>query len=274
MNGAERIAKRFARLRQEKRAGLIPFLMGGDPDFETGHSCLEAVRVNGADLMEIGMPFSDPMADGPIIQAAALRALNQGANRRATLHSVLEHCAALRQKDEDMPLILMGYANPIHRYGLDRFSVDARQSGADGLIVVDMPPGESDELNEAARNAGLALIRLVTPVTPPERLDAILDQSEGFIYYVSVTGVTGTSRPDPEDIRSHFEDIRQKTDLPIAAGFGIRTPEDVKAFAEFADAVVVGSALVETVAAIAQGKAKSEDLSKQVKSLSCALLGQ
>jgi tryptophan synthase alpha chain len=239
-----RIERRFAELREEDRAGLITFLCAGDPDPETFRAILSGLPAAGADLLEIGMPFSDPMADGPSIQAGSLRALAAG----MTLPGVLDLVRGFRQADETTPLVLMGYYNPIYTYGPERFLDDAKAAGVDGLILVDLPPEEDDELCLPALDKGLAFIRLATPTTDERRLPKVLSNTSGFIYYVSITGITGVGRPIVELVGQAVARLRRHTDLPVAVGFGIRTPEQAAEVARVADAAVVGSALVELMA--------------------------
>jgi tryptophan synthase alpha chain len=238
-----RIDARFAALAGESRAGLITFLTAGDPDYDTSLSIVRALPKAGADLIELGMPFSDPMADGPAIQASSLRALHAGHDTKRTLDLV----RAFRKDDSDTPLVLMGYYNPIYVYGVDRFLVDAKAAGVDGLIVVDLPPEEDKELCLPALKAGLAFIRLATPTTDDKRLPAVLRNTSGFVYYVSITGITGAAAPETVKVAAAVSRIKRHTKLPIAVGFGVRTAEHARAIAEGADAVVVGSALVEAV---------------------------
>jgi tryptophan synthase alpha chain len=239
-----RIERRFAELKEEGRAGLITFLSAGDPDRETFGAILSGLPAAGADLIEIGMPFSDPMADGPSIQAGSLRALKAG----MTLPGVLDLVRRFRRADETTPLVLMGYYNPIYTYGPERFLDDAKAAGVDGLILVDLPPEEDDELCLPARGKGLAFIRLATPTTDERRLPKVLSNTSGFIYYVSITGITGVGRPVVELVGQAVARLRRHTDLPVAVGFGIRTPEQAAEVARVADAAVVGSALVELIA--------------------------
>ena len=239
-----RIERRFAELRSAGRAGLVTFLTAGDPDAPTTARLLAGLPAAGADLIELGMPFSDPMADGPAIQAASLRALRAG----MTLPGVLELVRGFRAHDDHTPLILMGYFNPIWSYGPVRFLDDAKAAGVDGLIVVDLPPEEDDELCRPALAAGLNFIRLATPTTDEHRLPKVLTNTSGFLYYVSMTGITGVGRPVADLVGEAVRRIRRHTDLPVAVGFGIRTPEQAAEIARVADAAVVGSALVEVIA--------------------------
>ncbi|MCH8918721.1 MAG: tryptophan synthase subunit alpha [Proteobacteria bacterium] len=239
----DRIHERFTALRAEGRAGLVTFVTAGDPDFETSWDILAGLPEAGADLIEIGMPFSDPMADGPAIQASSLRALGSGQNMAKTIDLVRRFRAA----DATTPLLLMGYYNPIYRYGNQRFLDDAKSAGADGLIIVDLPPEEDSELCLPARASGLHFIRLATPTTDQARLAKVLTNASGFIYYVSITGITGTRSARPGDVNERIAALRAATDLPIAVGFGIKTPQQAAAIARIADAVVVGSALVERI---------------------------
>ncbi len=262
-----RIDKKFAELKQAGRKGLVTFITAGDPDAETSQTLMNNLAQSGADFIELGMPFTDPMADGPAIQMASNRALKSGACMKQTLAMV----RAFREKDSETPLILMGYFNPIYIYGTARFAADAAEAGVDGLIVVDLPPEEDSELNTPARNAGLAIIRLITPTTDETRLDTILNGASGFLYYVSITGVTGTASADTAQVEKHIAAIRTKTDLPIAIGFGIKTPDDAAIMGKIGDAVVVGSAIVDNIAAIPEGAKTIQDISTQVKVLSKAL---
>ena len=247
-----RIEGRFAALRQEGRAGLVTYFTCGDPDAATFQKLLDGLPAAGADLIEIGMPFSDPMADGPAIQAAGLRALKAGMN----LNGVLEAVRQFRRKDEATPIVLMGYYNPIYRYGVPRFVADAKSAGVDGLIIVDLPPEHDEELCLPARAAGIDFIRLATPTTDDKRLPKVLANTGGFIYYVSIAGITGTKSAAADSVTAAVARLKRHTDLPVAVGFGIRTPDQAAEVARAADAAVVGSALVERVAAAldAQGK--------------------
>ena len=235
-----RIDKRFSDLRREGRAALVSFTMAGDPDYDTSLALTKALPSAGADVIELGMPFTDPMADGPAIQAAGLRALKSGQRMTSTLALV----RAFRQQDDTTPIVLMGYYNPIYVYGVDRFLTDAKAAGVDGLIVVDLPPEEDEELCLPALKAGLNFIRLATPTTDDRRLSAVLNNTSGFVYYVSITGVTGSATPDAAKVAAAVARIKRHTDLPICVGFGVRTAAHARAIAEGADGVVVGSALV------------------------------
>lgn len=238
-----RIDTRFAALKKEGRAALVTFYMGGDPDPETSLKVIKALPKAGADLIEIGMAFTDPMADGPTIQAAGLRALSKGITLEKTLHLVSE----FRKDDHETPIIMMGYFNPIFIYGVEKFLADAKSSGVDGLIVVDCPPEEDDELCKPALKAGLNFIRLATPTTDEKRLPKVLQNTSGFVYYVSIAGITGAARPDPQKVAASVARIKSHTNLPVAVGFGVRTAADAAEIAKSADGVVVGSALVEAV---------------------------
>jgi tryptophan synthase alpha chain len=238
-----RIDKCFAALKAEGRAALVTFIMAGDPDYDTSLAIAKALPKAGADIIEIGMPFTDPMADGPAIQAAGLRALKSGQGMTRTLSLVREF-----RKDDDLtPVILMGYYNPIYIYGSERFLTDAKAAGVDGLIVVDLPPEEDEELCLPALKAGLNFIRLATPTTDDKRLPKVLTNTSGFVYYVSVTGVTGTAAPDTSKVTGAVARIKRHTRLPVAVGFGVKTAEQARAIAEGADGVVVGSALVDAM---------------------------
>ena len=238
-----RIERRFAALCAQGRAGLVTFVTAGDPDPQTSAAILTGLSQAGADLIELGMPFSDPMADGPAVQASSQRALKAG----QTLAKTLDMVRALRVEDDTTPIVLMGYFNPIYIYGVERFIADALAAAVDGLIIVDLPPEEDDELCLPALRAGLNFIRLATPTTDAKRLGAVLEHTSGFVYYVSITGITGMAAPDPDRVRAAVSRIKQHTPLPVAVGFGVRTAEDARRIATGADAVVIGSALVETV---------------------------
>ncbi len=238
-----RIAARFAALKEEGRPALVTFITAGDPDAETSLGLLRTLPGAGADVIELGIPFTDPMADGPAIQAAGLRALKGG----QTLAKTLAMVKVFRAEDDATPIVLMGYYNPIYVYGVDRFLADARAAGVDGLIIVDLPPEEDDELCLPALAAGIDFIRLATPTTDDRRLPTVLKHTAGFVYYVSITGITGSATPDADAVGRAVARIKGHTDLPVAVGFGVRTPEQAKAIAAGADGVVVGSALVEAV---------------------------
>lgn len=240
-----RIEQRFSDLKKQGRSALITFTTAGDPDYTTAVNILKGLPAAGADIIELGMPFSDPVADGPAIQAASIRALNGGMTVIRTLQMVRE----FRAQDQTTPIILMGYYNPVYIYGVDRFLPDALEAGVDGLIIVDLPPEEDIELAIPARKKGMGYIHLATPTSDVARLGQILENASGFLYYVSIAGITGTREPDPGPVKAAVEMIRSRTDLPVAVGFGIKTPENVRAFAEIADAVVVGSAIVNIIAA-------------------------
>lgn len=240
-----RIGQHFADLHHLGRASLVTFVTAGDPDYATSLAIVKALPKAGADIIELGMPFSDPMADGPSIQAASLRALNNGMN----LKKVLQMVRDFRNENDTTPIVLMGYYNPIYSYGVTQFVKDAQEAGVDGLIVVDLPPEEDEELCIPANQAGLNFIRLATPTTDEKRLPAVLNNTSGFIYYVSIAGITGTKTGQRTDIGQALHRIRQFSSLPIAVGFGIKTPLQAAKIAEIADAVVVGSALVEKIAA-------------------------
>jgi tryptophan synthase alpha chain len=249
-----RLEARFAKLKAENRAAFVAYLMAGDPDHETALEIAMGLPGAGVDVIELGMPFTDPMADGPAIQAAGQRSLAAG----GSLEKTLETARAIRETDAETPIVMMGYYNPIYQRGVARFLGDAKAAGVDGLIVVDLPPEEDAELCLPAREAGLHFIRLATPTTDDKRLPAVLANTSGFIYFVSVTGITGAAAANAETVAPHVARIRAKTDLPVCVGFGIRTPEAGAEMAKVADGVVVGSAIVSM---IAEGKAPSEVLS-------------
>jgi tryptophan synthase alpha chain len=248
-----RIDRRFAALKQEGRAALVTFTMAGDPDYDTSLALTKALPKAGADVIELGMPFTDPMADGPAIQAAGLRSLKAGQTMKKTLALV----KAFRQSDDDAtPIVLMGYYNPIYIYGVDRFLADAKTAGVDGLIVVDLPPEEDEELCLPALKAGLNFIRLATPTTDDKRLPDVLANTSGFVYYVSITGITGSATPDAGKVGAAVVRIKRHTKLPVAVGFGVKTAAHAKGIAEGADGVVVGSALVDALSGtLKDGKA-------------------
>ena len=244
-----RIDARFAELKREGRSAFVSFVMAGDPDPKTSLGIIKALPKAGADLIEIGMPFTDPMADGPSIQAAGLRALKAGMTLKKTLALVGE----FRKQDEATPLVLMGYYNPIYIYGVDKFLRDAKAAGVDGLIIVDLPAEEDEELCLPALKAGLNFIRLATPTTDDKRLPAVLANTSGFVYYVSITGITGAAAADSNVVAEAVARIKRHTDLPVCVGFGIRTPEAAQAIAERANGAVVGTALVDALRASLDG---------------------
>ena len=254
-----RLTARFAALAAERRAALVTFVTAGDPDIETSAKILAGLPAAGADVIELGMPFTDPMADGPAIQAAGLRALKAGMTLTKTLGVIRE----FRKTDDATPIILMGYFNPIYIYGVERFLVDAKAAGVDGLIVVDLPPEEDDELCLPALKAGIAFIRLATPTTDDKRLPKVLQNTSGFVYYVSITGITGSATPDFGVVAGAVGRIKQHTDLPVCVGFGVKTAEHARAIAEGADGVVVGSALVEAVRGSLDANNKATDKTVQ-----------
>jgi tryptophan synthase alpha chain len=244
MTKETRIDRRFAALKREGRKGLVTFVTAGDPDLETSRKILFGLPKAGADVIELGMPFSDPMADGPAIQASSLRALKSGQTMRKTLALVAE----FRKTDPDTPIVLMGYYNPIYVYPTEAFLTDAAAAGVDGLIVVDVPPEADDEVCLPAARHGLNFIRLAAPTTDAKRLPAVLSNTSGFLYYVSITGITGSAAPNVNAVHTQVALIRDRTKLPIAVGFGIKTPDQARDLSRVADAVVVGSALVGAVA--------------------------
>ncbi|WP_144185639.1 tryptophan synthase subunit alpha [Elioraea rosea] len=269
-----RIASRFASLRAEGRGALITFVEAFDPDRATSEALLAGMPGAGADLVEIGVPFTDPMADGPTVQRAGQRGLKAG----ATLAGTLEMVRGFRAKDNATPVVLMGYYNPIYSYGPERFAKDAAEAGVDGLIVVDLPPEEADELTVHTAPQRLELIRLVAPTTDEKRLPVVLSGSGGFVYYVSITGITGTRSATEEHLAEAIPRIRRATDLPIAIGFGVRTPEQAAAAARIADAAVVASALLDTLAGDLDeaGRARPgtvEKVLEQVRALASGVRG-
>lgn len=266
----DRIDRRFAALKAENRAGFVSYVMAGDPDAATALAILEGLPAAGADLIELGFPFSDPMAEGPTIQRASQRALAQ----KMTLNGTLDLVRAFRQGDQDTPLILMGYLNPLVNKGFETFAREAAQAGVDGLIVVDCPPEEADPLADALEAHGVSLIRLATPTTDDARLPAVVRRTSGFLYYVSVAGVTGVKSADAGDVAPAVARLRAASGLPVAVGFGIRTPEQAAAVARIADAAVVGSALVDEIESAARVNEnvtekvllKASELAKAVRS--------
>jgi tryptophan synthase alpha chain len=263
-----RIDRRFATLREEGRAALVTFTMAGDPDYGTSLAIAKALPKAGADVIELGMPFTDPMADGPAIQAAGVRALKGGQRMTKTLALVRE----FRKGDDATPIVLMGYYNPIYIYGVVRFLADAKAAGVDGLIVVDLPPEEDDELCLPTLKAGLNFIRLATPTTDDKRLPTVLNNTSGFVYYVSITGITGSAAPDAGKVSAAVARIKRHTKLPVAVGFGVKTAEQARAIASGAEGVVVGSALVDALRLSLDKNGKAgPDTVKAVTSLVSAL---
>jgi tryptophan synthase alpha chain len=253
MSAVTRIDARFKELANEGRAGLVTFITGGDPDYETSLAILKALPKAGADIIEIGVPFTDAMADGPPIQASSLRALAAGQSLKKTIAMVRE----FRVTDNTTPVVLMGYYNPVYIYGVEKFLKDAKEAGVDGLIVVDLPPEEDEELCLPAMKAGINFIRLATPTTDDKRLPAVLKNTSGFVYYVSIAGVSGAATPQTGNVIEAVARIKRHTSVPIAVGFGLKTPEHARAIAEGADAAVVGSALVEAVRTSLDDKARA-----------------
>jgi tryptophan synthase alpha chain len=262
----DRIDRRFAALAAEGRAAFIAYMVAGDPGLEISQAILEGLPAAGADLIEVGFPFSDPMAEGPSIQLGSQRALKAG----MTLQGTLDMVAAFRAKDQDTPIILMGYLNPVLNRGFDRFAADTAAAGVDGLIVVDCPPEESDPLADALDANGVALIRLATPTTDDKRLPAVMRRTSGFVYYVSVAGVTGVKEADAGAVAQPVQRLRAASGLPVAVGFGIRTPERAAEVARVADAAVVGSALVDEIAGALEA-GSNENVTERVLSKAAAL---
>ncbi len=255
-----RIDRRFAALRAEGRAAFVAFITAGDPDLDTSLELMKKLPGAGADIIELGMPFSDPMADGPAVQYSSQRALSAGQTMAKTLQMVRD----FRADDDETPIILMGYYNPIYVYPGDKFLKDAREAGVDGLIIVDLPPETDDELCLPARDEGISFIRLATPTTDKKRLPKVLKNASGFLYYVSIAGVTGTAAPDPALVHQEVERIRESTDLPVAVGFGVKTRQQVAELAVGCDGVVVGSAIVTMIADSLdeQGAAQKDTVAK------------
>ncbi len=259
-----RIDRRMAKLKAEGRPALVTYFMGGDPDYETSLSIMKALPKAGSDVIELGMPFSDPMADGPAIQAAGLRALKAG----QTLAKTLRMAAEFRTGDDETPIVLMGYYNPIYIYGVERFLSDAKASGIDGLIVVDLPPEMDEELCVPALRAGLNFIRLATPTTDDRRLPKVLENTSGFVYYVSMTGITGSALPDTSKVAGAVARIKGHTELPVCVGFGVKTAEQARVIGQAADGVVVGTAIVNAVAnVLAPDGRKTADPAEAVATL-------
>ena len=248
-----RLDKRFATLKESQKKAFVAFITAGDPSLKTSLEILKGLPAAGADIIELGMPFTDPMADGPAVQHSSQRALAAG----QTMTKTLDMVRTFRAHDNETPIVLMGYYNPIYHYGVDAFIADCLESGVDGLIVVDLPPEEDNEFCVPALQAGLNFIRLATPTTDDERLPAVLANTSGFVYYVSITGITGSASPDQNSVQQAIARIKRHTDLPIAIGFGIKTSEQAKAMAQVADGIVVGSVLVDQIAmnVSADGKA-------------------
>jgi tryptophan synthase alpha chain len=259
-----RIDARFAALKSENRAGFIAYVMAGDPDYATSLEIMKALPAAGVDVIELGVPFSDPMAEGPPIQRAAQRALKSG----TTLTSTLRLAATFRETDHTTPIILMGYLNPLLHHGLEAFAADAAQAGVDGIIVVDCPPEEAGPLTDALEANKLSLIRLTTPTTDDKRLPTVIERTSGFIYYVSVAGVTGVKEANAEAVAPHVERMRKASGLPVAVGFGIKTPQRAAEIARVADAAVVGSALVDEIAGALE---RNENVTEKVISSVTAL---
>ena len=254
---SSRLTQRFEACAREGRAALVTFVTAGDPDYDTSLALLKALPAAGADVIEFGVPFTDPMADGPAIQAAGLRALKNG----QTVVKTLAMVRTFRETDSTTPVVLMGYYNPIYIYGVERFLVDAKAAGVDGLVVVDLPPEEDNELCLPALAAGLAFIRLATPTTDDKRLPAVLANTAGFVYYVSITGITGAATPQPDLVAAAVARIKRHTPLPVAVGFGVKTPAHAAAIAQNADGVVVGSALIDVMRASLDEEGRATELS-------------
>jgi tryptophan synthase alpha chain len=255
---ANRIETKFERLKAEGRKALVTFVTAGDPDYSTSLEILKGLPRSGADIIELGMPFSDPMADGPAIQHASQRALRGG----QTLRKTLEMVRAFREGDQETPVILMGYYNPIYVFPVDAFLTEAASAGVDGLIVVDVPPEADDELCLPALKGGLSFIRLTAPTTTNRRLETVLANTSGFVYYVSIAGITGTRAPDATAVGQNVARIKERTPLPVVVGFGVRTPAQAGAIAAVADGVVVGSALVDAIAQSLDETQKATSLTK------------
>ncbi len=262
-----RIEKKFAALKAENKKAFIPYIMGGDPDYETSLEILENLPEAGASVIELGMPFTDPMADGPTIQSSGLRALKAG----ITIPKILQMAGTFREKNQETPLVLMGYFNPVLAYGVEKFVSDAAKAGVDGLLIVDLPPEEDDELLSFAKDKGIDIIKLITPTTDDKRLTKILEHASGWLYYVAIAGITGTRSATAEDVREKLSAVRKRTDLPLAVGFGINSQEDVKIMSPFCDAVVVGSALIKEIEQLGTKNADKEKVLQKVRDLASAL---
>ncbi len=261
----QRMTDCFAKLTAENRPAFVTYFMGGDPDFDTSVEIMKGLPAAGADVIELGMPFSDPMADGPSIQAAGLRSLEAGHN----IPKCLEMVRRFRADDEATPIVVMGYYNPIYQYGAERFLADAKQAGIDGMIIVDLPPEMDEELCIPAINEGLNFIRLATPTTDEKRLPKVLSNTSGFVYYVSINGITGAAAPKPDEVAQSVAHIKAKTDLPICVGFGVRTAEQAASIGRAADGVVVGSAIVSAIAdSLQDGKAGSGTINAALSTVS------
>lgn len=257
----DRIKRRFEALAENNRAGLVTFITAGDPDPDISEAIIRGLPDAGADVIELGMPFSDPMADGPVVQVSSQRALRAGQTQRRTLDMV----SRFREHDADTPIVLMGYYNPIYIYGVDRFVNDAADAGVDGLIIVDVPPEEDPELRVPAAAAGIDFVRLATPTSDEDRLPLLMEAASGFVYYVSITGITGTRSAETSNVADAVARIRRFTDLPVAVGFGVKTPQQAAEIARVADAAVVGSAIVQRIAdATKEGGGFSPDLVESV----------
>ena len=265
-----RIGDCFTTLRQRGEAALVPFFMAGDPDLDATRAIIRAAVDAGADLLELGVPFSDPTADGPVVQRAALRALQRG----TSLRQILEMVAELRRAGLTTPIVLFGYYNPIFHYGPARLADDAARAGVDGLLVVDLPPEEAEELWVPARAAGLDVIFLLAPTSDARRVEAVLRKASGFVYFVSMTGITGSAAIDAADVRGMVERLRERCRLPIGVGFGITTPAEAAAVAAYADAAVVGSAIVRRIEAIGSAPELAAEVGEFVRTLKAAVRGR
>ena len=262
-----RIDTTFESLKKSGRTALVTFIMAGDPDLESSLKVLKALPESGADIIEIGMPFTDPAADGVTIQRAGQRALKAGADMKYTLQMVRD----FREGNDTTPIILMGYANPLYAYGLEKFAKDAKKAGVDGLIIVDLPPEEDEELRQYTDALSIDMIRLITPTTDENRLSTVLKGASGFLYYVSITGVTGTAKANLDNMKPHIDMIKSKTDLPLAIGFGIKTPNDAQEMSALGDAVVVGSSIVDKIKDISDNSKNFDVVTHFVRSLSDVL---